>query len=107
ERLGAADPVELPLLQHAQQLGLQFDRQVADFVEEDCAAAGHLEFAGAPLSRTGEGAAFVAEQLTATNGERQRADLKWIARATSSLPVPLSPLSRTVASLVTTRPISL
>src|SRR5271167_4162172 len=31
----------------------------------------------------------IAEQLTATNGDRQRADLKWIARATSSLPVPI------------------
>ncbi len=32
-----------------------------------------------------------APQLTATNGLSRRALLKWRARATSSLPVPLSP----------------
>src|SRR5260370_5374384 len=54
ERLDAADPVELALLQHAQQLRLQLDRQVANFVEEDRAGVGHLEFAGSPLGRSPE-----------------------------------------------------
>ena len=72
ERLDAADPVELALLQHAQQLGLQLDRQVADFVEEDRAGVGHLEFAGAPLGRAGERAALVPEQLALEQAMRNR-----------------------------------
>ena len=39
-----------------------------------------------------------AAQLSATNGPRARAERSWIARATSSLPVPLSPWIRTEAS---------
>ena len=82
ERLDAADPGELALLQHAQQLGLQLDRQVADFVEEDGAGVGHLEFAGAPLGRSGERAALMPEQLAleqavrncrAVDGDERRA----------------------------------
>ena len=44
----AAHALELPLLQHAQQLHLHVRRQVADLVEEDRAAVGELEtaFAG-------------------------------------------------------------
>ena len=38
-----------------------------------------------------------AAQLTATNGFPARGDLAWMARATSSLPVPLSPTMSTVA----------
>jgi len=39
----------------------------------------------------------MAAQLIATNGPLPRGLLRWIARATSSLPVPDSPCSRTVA----------
>ena len=42
-----------------------------------------------------------------TNGPRERPLFAWIARATISLPVPLSPMSRTVISVRATRPISL
>ena len=35
ERLGAADPPHHPLLQHAQQLGLQVDGHLGDLVEEE------------------------------------------------------------------------
>ena len=41
----------------------------------------------------------MAPQLTATNGPLQRALALWIARANNSLPVPLSPRIRVVASL--------
>ena len=41
----------------------------------------------------------IAAQLTATNGPFARALFSWSARASSSLPVPLSPSSSTVASL--------
>ena len=43
--LRAADALELALLQHAQQLRLQLERQLADLVEEQRAAVGQLELA--------------------------------------------------------------
>ena len=61
--LVAAQPLDVPLLQHAQQLGLGARGQVADLVEEDGAAVGLLEAADAPGLGAGEGAALVAEQL--------------------------------------------
>ena len=42
----AAEPLELPLLQDAQELHLRRGREVADLVEEERAAVGQLE---APL----------------------------------------------------------
>ena len=45
DRLGAADALDLALLDRAQQLGLQVEPQVADLVEEQRAAGGHLELA--------------------------------------------------------------
>ena len=41
----AADALDLALLEHAQQLGLQRDVELADLVEEDGAAVGLLEAA--------------------------------------------------------------
>ena len=46
-------------------------------------------------------------QLTVMNGPVARAELAWTARATSSLPVPDSPISSTVISVRATRPTSL
>ena len=43
DRLGAAEPFEFALLQHAQQLDLRGEVQVADLVEKQRAALGHLE----------------------------------------------------------------
>ena len=57
-------PADLALLQHAQQLGLQLERQLADLVEEQRAAVGLLEQAArARAVGAGERAAHVAEQL--------------------------------------------
>ena len=41
----------------------------------------------------------IAAQLTATKGPRPRGDSSWSVRATSSLPVPLSPVMRTAAGV--------
>ena len=41
----------------------------------------------------------MAEQLTAKNGRSARPECWWIARAMSSLPVPLSPSTSTVAEV--------
>ena len=43
DRLDAAEAHELALLDHAQQLGLRLERDVADLVEEDRALVGELE----------------------------------------------------------------
>ena len=45
------------------QLGLQPHVHFGDFVEQQRAAVGLLEFADAPRDRAGEGALLVAEQL--------------------------------------------
>jgi hypothetical protein len=61
--LVAAHPLELPLLQDAQHLGLHGRRHVPHLVEEEGAAVGQLELPLAGRHRAGEGAALVAEEL--------------------------------------------
>ena len=60
---GAADPLELLLLEDAQHLGLALQAHVADLVEEQGGAVGQVELALARLGGAGEGALDVAEQL--------------------------------------------
>ena len=59
----AADAPHLAALEHAQQLGLQRGRRVADLVEQQRAAVRLLEEPRSRLHRAGEGAALVAEEL--------------------------------------------
>ena len=54
DRLHAAEPHELALLNDAQQLGLRLERDVADFVEEDRAAVGEVEQPLLRVDRAGE-----------------------------------------------------
>jgi hypothetical protein len=56
-----------------------------------------------PNSSLSSSGAGTAAQLTATKGCSRRGDRWWSARATSSLPVPDSPVMSTVASLSATR----
>jgi hypothetical protein len=65
----AAHPLELTLLENAQKLRLQIERQVADLVEKQRTSVGQLEAAPLRGGRTGDGAFFVAEQL---RGRRRR-----------------------------------
>ena len=58
-----ADRQHLALFEKAQQLGLDVERQVADFVEEQRAADRRAEHAGLVGDRAGEAAAAMAEQL--------------------------------------------
>ena len=44
----------------------------------------------------------IAPQLTARNALSRRSDSSWMPRATSSLPVPLSPLTSTLVRVVAT-----
>ena len=71
-RLRAAQRAHLAFLQHAQQLGLQRQRHVADLVEEQGAAVGCIEQALAVAVGAGEGALAVAEQLALQQVLRQR-----------------------------------
>jgi hypothetical protein len=61
--LARAERDDLAGLEHAQELGLQRDRQVADLVEEQRAAVGRGERALAIAGGAGERAAHVAEQI--------------------------------------------
>src|SRR5581483_9511606 len=70
------DPLDHALLQEAQELRLQRDRQVADLVEEQRAAARRLDLAERLLHRAGERAPFVAEELALEQrlGDRRAVD---------------------------------
>ncbi len=59
-----------------------------------------------PKSSLSSSVSGIAAQLIATKAPSRRAESAWIARAKSSLPVPLSPSSRTVASVAATRSVS-
>ncbi len=76
-RLVRAHALDLALLQRAQQHRLQLQRQVADLVEEERAAVGDLELAGAVARGAGEGAGDVAEELARGDrlGQRRAVDL--------------------------------
>ncbi len=52
-----------------------------------------------PKSSDSISSSGIAAQLTWTNGRSRRGEWRWMARATSSLPVPLSPVMRTVAGV--------
>ena len=116
QRRRAADALEGLLLERAQDLRLQRQRQIADFVEEQRAAMRQLELARTcaatapvnapfswPKSSVSSSVSGIAAQLIATNGPSLRALSACSARAKSSLPVPLSPSSSTVVSVAAAR----
>ena len=72
----AAEAHELALLEHAQQLGLDRRRHLADLVEEQHAAVGLLDASRLGGDRAGERAALVAEQLRLEQlvGQRRAVD---------------------------------
>jgi hypothetical protein len=59
----AAEALDLALLQGAQQLGLQVERQLADFVEEKRAFVRQFDAADLAGNGAGERALLVAEQF--------------------------------------------
>src|SRR5690606_40117485 len=69
----AAQPLELAILHHAQQLFLHFHRGGGDLVEKERAAVGLLEPALTSLGSAGERALLVAEEFRVEQVVRQRA----------------------------------
>lgn len=61
--LVAADTLNFAFFEDAKKFGLHGQGHVADFIEEECAAFGLLEFSGVASGGAREGAFFVAEQL--------------------------------------------
>src|SRR6478736_2487859 len=66
----AAQPLELLLLQHAEQLGLQTERDIADLVEKQRAVIRHLEAPDLLRDGAGECPLLVSEQLALEQIER-------------------------------------
>ncbi len=103
----AAHAAERVALEHAQELRLQLERELADLVEEERPARGELDEAALHPARAGEGARRVAEELALEQRGREarRVDgderaLRALAPAVEQrggelLPVPDSPVSRT------------
>ena len=105
-----ADALDHALLQEAQQLRLQGHRKIADLVQEQRAAIRGLDLADRALDGARIGALLVAEELALEQRFRDRRAIDGHkpagtvagtcacnARANSSLPVPDSPSSSTVA----------
>ena len=102
--LRRAEALDLLALEDAEELRLQLEGQLADLVEEDRAAVGRLERAGALPVGAGERAPLVTEELGLDQVLADRAAVHddeglagaWAvlvdrARAASSFPVPVSP----------------
>src|SRR5713226_63306 len=70
--IGGPDRFDLPLLQGAQQLGLQVHRQVANLVQEQRALVGYRQQALLGLHGSGKGPFDVAEQLRFDQRGHQR-----------------------------------
>ena len=110
-----ADLLDFAGLEEPEQQPLHPQRHLADLVEEDRAVVGHLELAGLVAIGAGEAALHVAEQLGLEQrlgnagavdrheGCLARGLAALMARATTSLPTPLSPVMRTLASERATR----
>ena len=105
----AAHPAQPPGLQHPQQLGLQLQGQLADLVEHqrapDASSNHPVRLLPAPVkaprswpnSSLSASSRDSAPQLTGTSGPAGFRPWSCSSRATSSLPVPLSPITSTGA----------
>ncbi len=101
--------------QGCHEVHLQPEREIADFIEQQsaparassapCAGAGALSSAAvrSPNSRMLNSFSSESMQETTTKGFSRRGLAAWMARARSSFPVPFSPVSSTVASLLAAR----
>ena len=70
--LGTAEPLDLLLLQYAEEFHLHVGRQIADFVQEQRRPVGQLESADLFRQRPGVGALLPTEQLALDERSRNR-----------------------------------
>ncbi len=110
------DPFQFAGLQNTQQPGLLGLADVGDFVKEERAAVGEFEAADAVGSGIGKGSAHMAEKLalenafgnppalTATRRRPLRCETACSVCATTSFPVPGSPVINMLASEGPTSP---
>ena len=68
----AANALNLAVLKRAKQLGLKFERQLTDLVQEKSPAVSHFELARPVAGGAGEGACDVPEKLALGNRHRER-----------------------------------
>src|SRR5687767_13932602 len=57
----AADALDFLFLQNAEQFWLQFQRQLANFIQKYCASMRKLKLTNAPIRSTGEAAFLVSK----------------------------------------------
>ena len=69
---GAAQSLELAFLQDAQQLGLHFERQLANLIQEDRGTVRDLETSDLSRQRPGERALLAAEEFAFHQGRGER-----------------------------------
>ena len=67
-----ADALNIAILQHAQQLRLQRQRQFANFIKEQGAVISHLKFTAAVADSPGKRPFHMAKQLALRHAFRQR-----------------------------------
>ncbi len=84
DQLLAADPADLSLLEHAEQVDLRLGGHLADLVEEERAPLRHLEPAGLLTKGAAESPLLVSEQLALDERFRHRADVDGDERAVAS-----------------------
>src|ERR1700728_1145164 len=81
--LSAAHAIKAAFLQYSQQVGLQFGRDISDFVEEDGATIGQLELPFGLSSSSRESSFFVTEQFAFQQSLSQRCAAdgnEWLVR---------------------------
>src|SRR5262249_2830009 len=88
--LRAAQPFELSLLQDPQQLGLQLQRYIANFVEKQRAAVCGFETANLASHSSGKGALFVTEEFAFQKAKRNRSAVQLDERSCTASAVSMN-----------------
>ena len=114
-RPSTADRLERPLLQHAQQLRLQVERQLADLIEKNGPSIRQRKPPIALRRRPGERALLMSEKFAFSQRRRDCPAINWHKRSPAAfaikpvqctrkqlLAVPVSPWISTVASVAAT-----
>ena len=83
----AAQPLEFLLLQNTQQLRLQFERNIADLIQEQRAAIRRFETAQLLRHRARKGPFFMAEELALQESQRNRRAVQSYERPVPALAV--------------------